>query len=112
MEQIEPKYEFAKYEEGVEVPAQPIKRNIAKTMEVTEMFTVYDAMVYLSKVDKAIADKQAEIDGLVAMKEAYEKELKVVEKALDVQKSEDEYQKELAESFATPVDAEAVEVVE
>lgn len=96
MTDSKPEYKFIE-EEGQE-ELSPIKRKIAKTMEVTETFNVYDAMSYVGKIDKAIADKQAEIDGLVSMKEAYEKELKLIEDKLGVQKLEEEYQKSLAKS--------------
>lgn len=100
--EIVPKYEF-KVEEGDE-KLQPSKRKIAKTMEVTETFTYYDALAYCMKMEKAVADKKAEIEGLQSMIEAYRKELVQIEKALDVTKADEEYhaavQKKLQEEEA------------
>lgn len=88
-----PKYSFKEGEEEI----SPVKRTIFKTMEVTETFNMYDVMKYLAAMDKSIADKQAEIDGLLAMKEAYIKEMSVVEEQLDVTNIEEEFQKAVAE---------------
>ena len=105
MEELKvPKYEFTDVEEGVE-GVSPIRRTISKTMEVTEMFSVFDCLQYLAKMEKAIADKEAEIEGLKNMKEAYEKELKLIEDAIGVQKMEEEYQKELAENIQPDTEA-------
>lgn len=95
LEAVEPTYEFKDLEGEADI--SPIKRTIAKTMLVTETFNVYDAISYIIKMDKAISDKEAEIEGLKNMKEAYEKELKLIERELGVQKEEEEYQKALAE---------------
>lgn len=89
----EPKYKFANESEEV----TPIKRTIAKTMEVTENFTVYDAIAYVAKMNKAVADKEAEIEGLKSMIKAYEDELQLIENELGVQAMEADYQKKLAE---------------
>ena len=92
-----PKYKFSEYPEGVLIPGQPIKKNISKTMEVTEEFNVYDTMVYLAKMQKAIEDKEAEIEGLKAMKKAYEDELKLIEDELGIQKAQEEWEQVEAE---------------
>lgn len=93
----EPKYEFVLVEG--EVIESPIKRKIAKTMEVTEHFTVFDAMSYLGKLKKAIADKESEIKGLKEMEKAYMDELEVIENVLGVQKMEEDFQKNIAENI-------------
>ncbi len=95
---VEPTYKFAEVPEGVINPIEPIKKQIAKTMEVTENFTVYDVMAYIAKMKKAREDKLAEAEGLEGMIKAYEDELALIEKALGVQKAEEEYQKTVAES--------------
>ncbi len=92
-----PKYEFV-LEEGV--IESPIKRKIAKTMEITEHFTVFDAMSYLGKLHKAVEDKEAEIVGLKSMIEAYEKELMMIEDILGVQKMEEQFQDEINATVA------------
>lgn len=100
-EEIKPTYAFAEVPEGTINPASPIKKTLSKTMVVTENFTIFDVMTYLAKMEKAIADKEAELDGLRKMKVAYEAELKLIEEALGVQKMEEEYQKTLAEEQAS-----------
>lgn len=85
-----PKYEFLQ-DESVE--ESPIKRRISKTMEVTEHFNLYDVLSYIAKMDKRIADLNAEIDGIKNMKDAYEKELKLIEETLGVQKLQEEFEK-------------------
>lgn len=107
-----PVYAFADVPEGVIVPASPIKKQISKKMEVTENFTIYDVMSYLAKMEKAISDKEAELEGLVNMKKAYESELKLIEDVLGVQKLEEEYQKSLAEEQAQSVESPYVENTE
>lgn len=92
---VKPKYEFV-VEEGVS-DVTPVKRKIAKTMEVTETFNVFETMQYLARMDKAIADKEAEVEGLKKMKEAYQAELDLIESELGVQALDKEYQKEVAE---------------
>ena len=92
-----PTYAFAEVPEGTINPIEPIKKPIAKTMVVTENFNIFDVMTYLAKMEKGITDKEAELDGLRNMKIAYEKELKVIEDALGVQKMQEEYQKKVAE---------------
>lgn len=92
-----PEYKFDDYKDLELVPIQPIKKRIAKTMEVTETFNVYDVIAHIVKMDKAIQDKEAEVEGLKSMKKAYEDELQIIEKALGVQKMEEEYQIKLAE---------------
>ena len=91
----EPKYTFVEIKEGEEA-VSPIRRSIAKTMEVTENFNLFDVLTYIGKLKKAAADKQAEIDGIETMIKAYEDELKLIENELSVQSMETDYQKELA----------------
>lgn len=97
MENKEPKYEFAEVADGEINPASPIRKKISKTMEITETFTLYEAMQYAAKIKKAISDKKAEIEGLEAMLKAYEDEFELIEDVLGVQKMEEDYQKALAE---------------
>lgn len=92
-EKIIPTYKFKEVEGEV---LTPIKRTIQKTMEVTEEFNIFEALQYRAKLLKAIADKQAEIDGLNTMVKAYDEEIAIIEEALGVQDLEVEYQKELA----------------
>lgn len=96
-DKIIPVYKFKEVEGEV---LTPIRRTIQKTMEVTEEFNVFEALQYRAKLIKAIADKQAEIDGLQSMVKAYDEEIAIIEKALGVQDLEVEYQKELAEKNA------------
>lgn len=96
-EPIKPKYTFAEVPDGTLIPIQPLKKTIAKTMEVTENFNMFDVMTYIAKMKKAIEDKKAEVEGLEIMLKAYEDELKVIEAQLGIQKLEDEYQKSIAE---------------
>lgn len=93
---IIPKYKLAEKEE--EKDLSPVKKTIFKTMEVTETFTLYSVLEYLAKLDKAIGDKKAEMEGLENMKEAYIKELKVIEDQLGIENLEDEYRKAAAEA--------------
>lgn len=94
---IIPTYKFKEVEGET---LTPIRRTIQKTMEITEEFNVFDALQYRAKMVKAIADKQAEIDGLNTMIKGYDEEIAVIEEALGVQDLEVEYQKELAEKNA------------
>lgn len=94
-EKIVPKYSFVEEEGQSELT--PIKRKIAKTMEVTETFNVFETMQYLAKMKKAIEDKKAEVSGLESMVKAYEEELELIEKSVGVQRLEVEFQKEIAE---------------
>lgn len=96
-DKIIPTYKFKEVEGEV---LTPIKRTIQKTMEVTEEFNIFEALQYRAKLLKAIADKQAEIDGLNTMVKAYDEEIAIIEEALGVQDLEVEYQKELAEKNA------------
>lgn len=95
MTEIKPKYQFVEAIEGEE-EVSPIKRSISKTMEITENFTVFAALEYVAKIDKAIKDKEAEIEGFKIMKKAYEDEFKLIEEELGVQEMEADYQKEVA----------------
>lgn len=93
-DKIIPTYKFKEVEGEV---LTPIKRTIQKTMEVTEEFNVFEALQYRAKLIKAIADKQAEIEGLESMVKAYDEEIALIEESLGVQDLEVEYQKEIAE---------------
>lgn len=87
---VVPKYQFAPLtEEESKLP--PIQRQVFKTMEITESFTVYSVFQHLAKMDKAITDKQAEIDGLVDMKKAYMAEMAVIENQLGINDLEHEF---------------------
>ncbi len=97
-EVVKPTYEFAEVPEGSIDPIEPIKKQIAKKMLTTDLFTVFDVLTYIGKMKKAVDDKQAEIDGMNAMIKAYEDELTLIEDKLGVQKLEDEYQKSVAEA--------------
>ncbi len=92
-DKIIPTYKFKEVEGEV---LTPIKRTIQKTMEVTEEFNIFEALQYRAKLLKAIADKNAEIDGLNSMVKAYDEEIALIEEALGVQDLEVEYQKEIA----------------
>lgn len=92
-DKIIPTYKFKEVEGEV---LTPIKRTIQKTMEVTEEFNIFEALQYRAKLLKAIADKNAEIDGLNSMVKAYDEEIAIIEESLGVQDLEVEYQKEIA----------------
>lgn len=96
-DKIIPTYKFKEVEGEV---LTPIKRTIQKTMEVTEEFNVFEALQYRAKLIKAIADKNAEIEGLESMVKAYDEEIALIEESLGVQDLEVEYQKEIAEKNA------------
>jgi hypothetical protein len=98
---VKPKYQFVE-EDGAD-QITPVKRKIAKTMEVTETFNVFETMEYLAKMEKAIKDKEAEVDGLKKMKEAYQAELDLIESELGVQKLDVEYQREFAEKLSEEI---------
>lgn len=89
-----PTYKFAEVPEGTLIPGSPLKKQIAKTMEITETFTIFDVMQYIAKLKKAIEDKEAEKEGLVAMLKAYEEELSIVEESLNIKELEEKFQKE------------------
>jgi len=101
-----PKYQFDP-SDGEDI--SPVKRKILKTMEITETFTFWDVLKYIASMDKAIADKEAELKGLVEMKAAYMKELPLIEEQLNISNIEEEFQKVLAEENAL---AEASKVAE
>lgn len=94
---IVPKYEYVEEEGSNEVA--PIRRKIAKTMEITETFTFYDALAYCMKMEKAIEDKKAEIAGLQSMVDAYREEIVLIEEQLGVESMESAYQLELHEKL-------------
>lgn len=96
-DKIIPTYKFKEVEGEV---LTPIKRTIQKTMEVTEEFNLFEALQYRAKLLKAVADKNAEIDGLNSMVKAYDEEIAIIEESLGVQNLETEYQKEIAEKNA------------
>jgi len=91
---VKPTYKFVPLEIG-EDEVEPSKRKIAKTMEVTEMFTYYDALKYVMQMEKAIEDKKVEIEGLVSMVKAYRDEIAIVDKQFDVPKMDEVYNLEL-----------------
>lgn len=91
-DKIIPTYKFKEVEGEV---LTPIKRTIQKTMEVTEEFNVFEALQYRAKLIKAIADKNAEIEGLESMVKAYDEEIALIEESLGVQDLEVEYQRRL-----------------
>ena len=93
-DKIVPTYKFKEVEGEV---LTPIKRTIQKTMEVTEEFNIFEALQYRAKLLKAIAEKNAEIEGLNIMVKAYDEEIALIEESLGVQNLEVEYQKEIAE---------------
>jgi len=94
MTDIKPVYKFS--DKAVEqVDLQPSKRELSKTMEVTETFTYYDALAYCMKMEKAIADKEAEIAGLQAMIDAYRKELVSIDNELGITKADELYHSKL-----------------
>lgn len=90
---IVPVYSFVE-EEGVE-EVTPIRRKIAKTMEITEHFTYYDALSYCMKMEKAVEDKKAEIEGIESMIKAYKDEIAVIEEQLGITEKEKEWNLEL-----------------
>ena len=91
-EKIVPVYKFVDETEDI----TPAERSISKTMEVTETFKMIDVLTYLARMDKSIADKEAELEGLKAMKKAYEEEVMVIEKQLKVMTLDDKYKKKIA----------------
>jgi L-rhamnose isomerase len=91
-EKIVPVYKFVDETEDI----TPAERSISKTMEVTETFKMIDVLTYLARMDKSIADKEAELEGLRAMKKAYEEEVMVIEKQLKVMTLDDKYKKKIA----------------
>lgn len=105
----EPVYAWVE-EEGVnDIP--PIRRKITKTMEVTESFNYYDTLAYVMKMEKAVADKKAEIDGMESMIKAYKEELELIESKLGVTEEERVWNLELHEKLKKEAE-EKVEVVE
>ena len=100
---ITPKYEWVK-EEGAD-SLSPSKRKIAKTMEITETFTYYDALAYCMKMEKAVEDKKAEIQGLESMIKAYREEIELIEQALDVTKADETYNRQLHEKLKAEAEA-------
>lgn len=91
-EKIVPVYKFVDETEDI----TPAERSISKTMEVTETFKMIDVLTYLARMDKSIADKEAELEGLKVMKKAYEEEVMVIEKQLKVMTLDDKYKKKIA----------------
>lgn len=99
-----PQYEWAS-EDGSEFIA-PVKRKIAKTMRITESFTYFDCLQYCMRMEKAVKDKQAEIDGLNNMIKAYRDEIELIEKELGVVEIEETFQRELHEKLKAEAEAE------
>lgn len=96
-EMKQPKYNWVE-EEGVD-DVTPIRRKISKTMEITESFTFYDTLAYVMKMEKAVEDKQKEIEGLQSMIKAYRDEIELIEKELNVTEIEETWNKELHEKL-------------
>lgn len=87
-----PTYQFVETEE----PTPNIRKPIAKIRETAETFTLYDVMKYLEKMTKAIADKEAELEGMRKLKAKYEEEIRVIEESLGTKDTQEEYMKEFA----------------
>ena len=104
--EVVPVYVFVKEEGDAEL--QPSKRKIAKTMEVTETFSYYDALAYCMKIEKAIEDKEKEIEGLISMRDAYRKELEVINSKLDIVKADEEYHAALHETLKAEAETDTV----
>lgn len=104
VERIVPKYAWTP-EDGAEFIA-PVKRKINKTMEVTEVFTYFDALQYVMKMEKAVKDKQAEIDGLESVIKAYREEIELIEQELGVTGVEEEFQQNLHLKLKAEAEAE------
>jgi hypothetical protein len=94
---IVPTYKFVEVEGADDIT--PVKRQIAKTHEVTETFTYYDALTYKIKLEKAIADKLSEVDGYRVMLKAYEEELALIEDVLHVDEFDRKWNLELHEKL-------------
>jgi len=103
-----PKYELAEVPEGVINPAEPIKKTIAKTMETTENFNIFDVLTYIAKLKKAIEDKKSETVSLETMLKAYEDELAVIEEELGIQKKQEAWEKAEAERIQKEADEKPV----
>jgi hypothetical protein len=84
-----PVYEFIK-EEGDE-KVNPFKRKVSKTMEVTETFVPFNVMEYIAKIEKAIKEKEGEIEGLKNMLNAYNKEMELISETLGLNDLEKEF---------------------
>ncbi len=89
---IEPVYKLEFKDNEKELP--PVKRTISKTSQVTETFTYFDVLSYLSKMNKSIKDKEAELEGLREMSKAYQKEVDLIEKKLSLNAFEKRFQLE------------------
>lgn len=92
-----PVYKFVE-EEGVE-DITPIRRKIAKTMEVTENFNYYDTLAYVAKMEKAVKEKEAEIEGLNSMIKAYKEEIELIEQELGIVELEEKWNLDLHEKL-------------
>lgn len=95
---VVPTYVFVETE-GEDLP--PIKRQIAKTMEITENFRLYDVYAHLGALDKKIKEFEENIGALTAQKKNFLDELEVIEKALGISEMESEYNKVKAEEATT-----------
>lgn len=102
-----PVYTFVGGDENV----TPVRRKIAKTMEVTENFDMFSVLQYVAKMDKAIADKEGEIVSLREVKKAYLEEMRIIEEQLGAMNLEKMYQEEIALENAKKVEAEKWEAV-
>jgi len=94
---VVPTYKFSEEEGMEELP--PVKRQIAKSMEVTEMFTYYDALAYMMRMEKAIEDKKVEIGTLETMVGKYKEELDIIDGQFNINEMEKTFQLELHEKL-------------
>lgn len=93
--QVVPQYVFVESSEGEDLP--PVKRQIAKTMEITEHFRLYDVYAHLGALDKRIDEFQENIKALTEQKKNFLDELDIIEKALGISEMESEYNRVKAE---------------
>lgn len=84
-----------KLDETEETP--PIRRQIGKTMSITENFTLYDVFKYVGQVDKKIKEFRDGIEALEAQRKNYMDEVALIEQQLGVSDLEAQYQKVKAE---------------
>ena len=105
---IKPTYKFVEPVEGEEVKT-PARRVIAKTSTITEHFDVHSTLEYMARMDKEIGELEAKISGLKTMKEAYQKELDLIENELGVMEMDKDFQKEVAEKNQAEVEAKLKE---
>lgn len=104
---IVPKYSWVE-EDGVD-EVSPSKRKIAKTMEVTETFSYYDALAYCMRMEKEVENKLAEIEGLNSMIKAYRDELEIIDKELNVNEFDKEWNLELHKKLKAEEESQSIE---